>query len=217
MIPDQGKWVKIADFAGENGKNTPPFNITERRWRITWICKKLAGSAVTTLTVTAKPDDTKPNLQDVCDTDHDSTDTTEMRGEGAYFFHVISKCRWALSVEQYVPTDLEREVIAARDEHDQNWQILGNYSGIGERDTDTFTPTLARWRVKWFSEAPSGWPEDSLSFHVSIFKQDGHMMAELCNASKAGHDVVEFSGIGSYYFKVTGQAKWTLVVQQTDK
>jgi hypothetical protein len=217
LILEQGKWVKIVDFAGENGKNTPPFNITERQWRVSWTCKKLTGNSDASLTVTTQTDDTKLSAQEVCNTDREGADSTEMRGMGAYFFHVTSKCQWTLSIEQYIPTDQERQIFAAREEHEQNWQTLANYNGIGEHKTDSFTTTQDRWRVKWVSETPNGWSDDSLFLHVLIYKQNGPLMSEVCNTLKSGHDVMEFSGLGSFYFKVYGQAKWNITVQQTDK
>ena len=217
MIPDQGKWVKVAQLTGDHGKNTPPVNITERRWRVTWDCKKVDKKGDPSLTVTATPDDQQAKTQDVCLIDQEGADTTELRGAGIYQFSVKGKSHWNLLIEQYVPTDDERAILAAQEEKNENWQILANYDGMSQRDTGSFTVTKDKWRVKWTAEAPSGWPDDSLGFHVVVYKQEGGMLSEVCNSNKAGHDNVEFSGQGSYFFKVSGQAKWNLVVQQTDK
>jgi len=220
LIPDQGKWVKIAQLSGDHGKNTSPVNITERRWRVTWECRKLDKKSPASLAVTAQPDRSQimpDSGQAVCTIDREGRDTTELRGAGAYLFAVKGLCRWSLIVEQYIPTDEERAIIEARDEAAQDWQDLGEYDGSGEQDTAAFTVTQNRWRVKWSAEAPPGWSNDSLGFHVALYRQDGQLLSEVCDSTEAAHDAKEFFGPGSYFLRISGQSKWNLVVQQTDK
>jgi hypothetical protein len=154
---------------------------------------------------------------EVCQTDRDGRDVTELRGSGVYLFLVKGMCHWSMVIEQYIPTDDERAIMAARDEAAQNWQNLGDYTGSGEQDTAMFTVTQNHWRVKWAAEAPPGWTNDPLGFHVTLYKQDGQMLSDVCSSAEATHDAKEFFGPGSYFLRVSGQSKWNLVVQQTDK
>lgn len=93
------EWREIARWKGSGIKNTEPFTISTKEWRISWTTKGGQVPGIFSIMV-YKGDSEVPDI--AAQVQGDSTDSSYMRGAGQYRLTITSSQRWEVTIEEKI-------------------------------------------------------------------------------------------------------------------
>lgn len=95
------------------------------------------------------------------------------------------------------------------------WTIVGEWSGHGNSQLETFPIERFTWRVRW--ETKNEDPPGTGTFHVTANSGDsGRILAEVANFQGVGRDTTFITELPHrYYFVVESKnVDWTLIAEE---
>jgi hypothetical protein len=114
---------------------------------------------------------------------------------------------------------------------DDGWAKVASFSGSTTKNTEPFTVSGERWRVRWTCKASAaanelmgsagqGSAEKYAGLMVTAIRENGNRdtLDVVSQLLGGGSDSTELRGAGTYHFEVhSANSDWTLIVEQYEK